>query len=1201
MQTLNFKYIENNKFKRTLNFKYCNNSNELLFSYQRISNILQASKFNEPVAVIKTAPGFITMQELWVSKLAKQTDKNKINKYLFRYNHDLLLNNIINARPLHGNTLNKQKIINALKINNDNLSKYKNIYSVTNDIILNKFANHLATPSIKNTNLIENIYTIKPECVVNIYKIILSKPENKYILLNKNIFIPQQEKINNIFKNYFTQETLFNDIYLNQETFVHRKIYKSDVNKSIDLYKLPHNLFTHNFLFLNKPINNLMLNKNIWIDSRTKEININKIINLSFGKIKDINIYKNVWFYSDYKNLDINKNIFGFKDNLLASISKNIHAFKDRLTGLNQYYNIFAYTDIKYGDIFKNEFISMDYKKANIDKNIFADTLTKELITNKNIYIIKEKEKAFYLRDDFFKINKDINDLFLSYRNLFADKLKKEAFYNHNELLLGTRRKGSDILTNDINLYKDIYGSFLVEDKIYTNLFLNKNKDAYGVSTDNTFTDYKAFLYKDLTGTRHSNENIFFGKRQENLYKFSQEFLYLDANDVAIFKQKPFMAKALLEANIDYDITYLSKRVKDLNLLNQYYGIFIPIEISNSNAYVDYINLFLDKDSKKSDILGFLDFTKIEMNLDILSNDTLVSKREHDTYIQYRNYWALKDRFNSLINKDLNIFKSYKPTNINPYLWLAKKERNTDLFSRTGYDYPSTTKTETSTSFFNFNGDPRDKKGYIFLGKKEGLVYLFNQYFLNKEYKSVFTDKKLFLDITDKDINTFTQVISLDKENKEVMILDLPSLLKEKYDLETNQQGLFINKISKDMDILKQLNYIHTMAKESRIDEHIGEWAWAYEPPDPFNTNAFGIDELLLPEVDTRYEDFEELIFNKTTMKPRNPIQVIDTNTWVAKLPVKHPLPERKNIGNVYTGVIRENYFGIRTSIMHQVYLEFYTLWQSHIFEFAPMTMTQSLKKMLEYLYSYILDNYNDTQLPEALRVYHQIRWFGECAVLNNSQYIISIERDNLKSNLQTGGCSIPNNLNSQDTMYIDSTPGICAIRNNEAYIGSDRAYVEFYLKTHANTTIRFDLINTIGSVNIYIDDTLVDTLSTSKIGALYELNYTGETITVRIEKTRENNLNNKFYICNIIVANESYKDLSVEFDPTLKAGNAPMDEIAKKMIQYANSFDDFTEAYEHIKKANLGVSVTMNQMNEYWEKHHQDKLKGKRLTIKKT
>jgi hypothetical protein len=71
MQILNFKYKQNNKFKRVLNFKYnYEQVQQLLFSYRRVQDILNTSAFNEPVAAIKVAAGFITMQELFMAKIA---------------------------------------------------------------------------------------------------------------------------------------------------------------------------------------------------------------------------------------------------------------------------------------------------------------------------------------------------------------------------------------------------------------------------------------------------------------------------------------------------------------------------------------------------------------------------------------------------------------------------------------------------------------------------------------------------------------------------------------------------------------------------------------------------------------------------------------------------------------------------------------------------------------------------------------------------------------------------------------------------------------------------------------------------------------------------------------------------------------------------------------------------------------------------
>ena len=247
---------------------------------------------------------------------------------------------------------------------------------------------------------------------------------------------------------------------------------------------------------------------------------------------------------------------------------------------------------------------------------------------------------------------------------------------------------------------------------------------------------------------------------------------------------------------------------------------------------------------------------------------------------------------------------------------------------------------------------------------------------------------------------------------------------------------------------------------------------------------------------------------------------------------------------------------------MHTVFLKYYRIWQSKIFEFSTMTMVQSVKKMLEYLYVWIMEYFPLDEIEQALRVLKLIRWYGESAIIQNSQYIVTYEYDTLESKLTSGSCLIPNNLDAttNDSMIIDSSLGV--IKNNPIYVGINDAYVEFYIDNRKNTSITFSLSNTVGSVNIYINDILVDVISHSALNLTYQIPYTGDTNIVKIEKLASHNLNNHFYIGNIKVPNLSFKDLSIEFDPTLKIGNKPLDEIAKKMIQYANIYDDVKDYY---------------------------------------
>jgi hypothetical protein len=120
-----------------------------------------------------------------------------------------------------------------------------------------------------------------------------------------------------------------------------------------------------------------------------------------------------------------------------------------------------------------------------------------------------------------------------------------------------------------------------------------------------------------------------------------------------------------------------------------------------------------------------------------------------------------------------------------------------------------------------------------------------------------------------------------------------------------------------------------------------------------------------------------------------------------------------------------------------------------------------------------------------------------------------------------------------------------------------------------------------------------------SKIGIVIELPYTTGTNYVKIVKEANHNIDSKFYIGNIEIPDASFKELSIKFDPVLREGNKPLNEVAKKLIEFANLHANRNEMYAMARRSNVGITETYKKMNEYWKNHHQNKSKGKRLTIK--
>jgi hypothetical protein len=61
------------------------------------------------------------------------------------------------------------------------------------------------------------------------------------------------------------------------------------------------------------------------------------------------------------------------------------------------------------------------------------------------------------------------------------------------------------------------------------------------------------------------------------------------------------------------------------------------------------------------------------------------------------------------------------------------------------------------------------------------------------------------------------------------------------------------------------------------------------------------------------------------------------------------------------------------------------------------------------------------------------------------------------------------------------------------------------------------------------------------------------------------------------------------------------LDNISKKVISYMNLYENNDELIQNLLNGNIHLDKLYNDLLTYWDLHHQDKDKGKRLTIKRT
>lgn len=670
------------------------------------------------------------------------------------------------------------------------------------------------------------------------------------------------------------------------------------------------------------------------------------------------------------------------------------------------------------------------------------------------------------------------------------------------------------------------------------------------------------------------------------------------------------------------DIESIMKGVASVILLGDYgkttweniNGAFIPVAKNHDQGFIDHITSVVRSASPGALFITENLFTSVLRHPTNLNIDIFLDKIPFKTWIEYENETITRTILHSAIYDDILSVKLPK-TNGDTAVWsfdvgdVYKLGHPTDVITQIFMERSNQIATYTpSTEWVDkknrslFNEDT-----YISTQRIDRISDYFNQIYLERTPRLCYYDygygewthRTLYPILLDVKEEWGTRK---DRDNKlfDFMTPGIRKNVPTFYD-----EYVIPGNVIRTSEIANQLDWMKKTNAKCAIHPHdFGNWAWVYETPDPFQQNLFGIDELLIPENDARYENFEDIIFDKKHLRPRNPVRIIDDTTFVAKFPSKHPIKKFQDIGLDYeAGAIKlQNYFGVETDVMHSMFLRFYRIWQAKVFQFATMTMQQAVNQMLEYLFAWIPDYYPVDKVEQAYRVFKMIRWYGEAAIIRNSQYIVSYELDTLQTTMKNGHCEIPHNLqcenptSSNNTMFVDAS--LLVIRNDPTMLGSD-AYVEFYIDNPQNTTISFSLMNTIGSVYIYLNDNLIDIQSHSTLNLVYSIPFTGDINTIKIEKPAAHNLNDTFYIGNIRVEKMSYKNLTIEFDPQLKAGNKPLNEIAIKLVQYANLKEDRDRAYKEALKSNLGLSEMYKKLLEYWNLHHQNKTKGKRLTIK--
>lgn len=367
---------------------------------------------------------------------------------------------------------------------------------------------------------------------------------------------------------------------------------------------------------------------------------------------------------------------------------------------------------------------------------------------------------------------------------------------------------------------------------------------------------------------------------------------------------------------------------------------------------------------------------------------------------------------------------------------------------------------------------------------------------------------------------------------------------------------------------------------EELVNDPIGRDVVMFEMPEKCTVDdefihfkTQGLDELLLPSEDFDYSVFKDSIFDYATGLPIDPVKKINDTTFIAKYPVDHAIGFGGEIGRKYVNV---NVYNLK--FLLEI---FYVTWQRRIFEFGVMDLRSGIQKMMKYMAMYIEYRIPPNIQEESWRCYELIRWYAEATIMYNSTYQITFKYKSWESALYTGIISCPHTLTD--------------VIINSGYVlenTANHAEIELQQEVKKEGFIQFDARILDGRMDVYINTIKVTSFTT---GQRVTLPIIKGTLDVKIVFDGE-----YMRVGNIVIDNCEFDDIVTEYHMEVGKANLGLDLITKRICSF---FEVTNENFDTMKEGiqgSLSLRDLSNRLVGYFDDHHKNKTKGKRLTIKK-
>lgn len=339
------------------------------------------------------------------------------------------------------------------------------------------------------------------------------------------------------------------------------------------------------------------------------------------------------------------------------------------------------------------------------------------------------------------------------------------------------------------------------------------------------------------------------------------------------------------------------------------------------------------------------------------------------------------------------------------------------------------------------------------------------------------------------------------------------------------------------------------------------------------------VDELLLPPTDFNYSKFAKDLMDGDGQIKQRYIKRYDESTSnpIVNLPIENPIK--------YFSDLAIHYLDLNVDILTYIIEKAYNIWQSNIYVYSAMSSNGALNDILIKLKDGLFIQYpsekDQEQLHRAIRLF---RWYSEMSILNNADYMLKLNYRDLIVDYANKDIKEFSKISSITNMHIDNSYVLSPIDPKEP----SNILIEFD-RSH-KTILSFDLAVSGGNCVVVINDNELS-YSNNFVKINEELPVGANKITITFEPAASP----LFNIMQLAIKQYAIKSYKVSYIGKIGETNPTVNHLITMLSVCGDSIDDIQRTVAHATP----TAQALEQLRVYFNLHHQDKLKGKRLTTK--